>query len=133
MLTACGGGAVDGGAASEDPTSAAAGDDGGTSAIGAAGPNGGLTVQEALDSDLEGPLLVLGSYLHEEGQDPKLCTAIMESYPPQCGEPSLVVEGLNEDEIDGLQSGGSTTWTDQTQILGTVKDGVITVDPTAIG
>ncbi|MDQ3067348.1 MAG: hypothetical protein M3R12_09400, partial [Actinomycetota bacterium] len=46
---------------------------------------GGLSVQEALDSDLDGPLLVRG-YLIERDGELRLCQAILESSPPQCGE-----------------------------------------------
>jgi len=59
---------------------------------GAPSPSGGLTVQEAIDSELDGPLLVRG-YLIERSGELRLCEAILESYPPQCGEPSLKVEG----------------------------------------
>ncbi len=59
---------------------------------GAPSPSGGLTVQEAIDSELDGPLLVRG-YLIERNGELRLCEAILESYPPQCGEPSLRVKG----------------------------------------
>ena len=59
---------------------------------GAPSPSGGLTVQEAIDSELDGPLLVRG-YLIERSGELRLCEAILESYPPQCGKPSLKVEG----------------------------------------
>jgi hypothetical protein len=62
-------------------------DDAGPSA-GAPIPGGGLTVSEAIASDLEGPLQVKGYVI-----DGRLCEAILESQPPQCGEPSLRIEG----------------------------------------
>ncbi|MBA2461376.1 MAG: hypothetical protein H0V45_06380 [Actinobacteria bacterium] len=60
--------------------------------MGQPAPGGGLTVQEAMDSELDGPLQVRG-YLIERDGELRLCSAILESYPPQCGEPSLRVEG----------------------------------------
>ena len=88
---------------------------------GAAIPGGGLTVQEAIDSDLDGPLLVRG-YLIERNGELRLCEAILESYPPQCGEPSLRVEGA--------APAASEEWA---SLLGDVEDGTITVSETAIG
>jgi len=55
-------------------------------------PGGGLSVRDAIDSDLDGPLMVKG-YLIERNGELRLCEAILESSPPQCGEPSLRVEG----------------------------------------
>lgn len=49
-------------------------------------------MQEAIDSRLDGPLQVQG-FLIERAGELRLCSAILESYPPQCGEPSLRVEG----------------------------------------
>lgn len=61
-------------------------------AAGAPIPGGGLSVSEAKASALGGPLMVKG-YLIERGGEKRLCEAILESYPPQCGEPSLRIEG----------------------------------------
>lgn len=84
-------------------------------------PGGGLSVQEALDSDLDGPLLVRG-YLIERDGELRLCEAILESSPPQCGEPSLRVE-----------SETLTPSEERASVLGEVEDGTITVSETSIG
>lgn len=127
VLTACGGSGADPAA-----PGAAGSDD--AAAIGAAGPDSPLTVEEALSSAVTGPLLVEGFYLHEQGGPPRLCSASLESYPPQCGEPALVVNGLPESEIDGLTREGGTVWAEQPlQVLGNVDKGTITVDPTISG
>ena len=84
-------------------------------------PGGGLTVSEAIASELDGPLLVRG-YLIERGGELRLCEAILESHPPQCGEPSLRVEGAKPPASEEPAS-----------VLGEVEDGVITVSETAIG
>ena len=88
---------------------------------GAAIPGGGLSIQEALDSDLEGPLLVRG-YLIERDGAPRLCDAILESSPPQCGEPSLRVEGPAPASSE-----------ERVSLLGDVEGGTITVSETATG
>jgi len=88
---------------------------------GAAIPDGGLSVQEALDSDLEGPLLVRG-YLIERAGELRLCDAILESSPPQCGEPSLRVEGPAPAASERRVS-----------LLGDIESDTITVSETATG
>jgi hypothetical protein len=92
-----------------------------SASAGAPAPGGGLTVSEAIASDLEGPLLVRG-YLLERDGELRLCEAILESQPPQCGEPSLRVEG---DAPEPSQR--------QVSVLGDVADGVIGVDDTTAG
>lgn len=84
-------------------------------------PGGGLSVQDALVSELDGPLLVRG-YLIERDGELRLCDAILESSPPQCGEPSLRVE-----------SETLTPSEERASVLGEVEEGTITVSETAIG
>lgn len=88
---------------------------------GAAIPGGGLSVQEAIDSKLDGPLLVKG-YLIERAGELRLCDAILESSPPQCGEPSLRVEGPAPAASE-----------ERVSLLGDVEDGTIAVSETANG
>jgi len=78
-------------------------------------PGGGLSIQQALDSNLDGPLLVRGYLIEREGEL-RLCEAILESSPPQCGEPSLRVEGPTADPSEQRVS-----------LLGEVEGGTITV------
>ena len=99
-------------------------DEGGTSddgapAAGAAIPGGGLTIEEALETTAEGPLVVAG-YLIEQGDEIRLCSAILESYPPQCGEPSLEVRG----EVDREQVG------ERVSLIGDVDGHVLSVSET---
>jgi hypothetical protein len=97
----------------------------------AAGP--GLSIEEAIASDLDGALLVNGSLLARDGEV-RLCSALAESFPPQCGGASLVVVGVDLDEVDGLTRGGGAAWTARPiQLLGDVEDGTITVSTTALG
>ena len=101
-------------------------------------PGGGLTIEEAIASTLEGPLMVKGYLVAPEGGPVRLCSALLESYPPQCGEPSLVVEGLDLATVEGLTSTSEpdlaqVTWSDaEISILGDVEDGVITVSQTSL-
>ena len=84
-LTGCGGGDSGGNSSAND----------GGSAQGSAG--NGMTVQEALLVELDAPTLVTG-YLIEDGGTLKLCESLMESEPPQCGEPSLTIKGGTLDD-----------------------------------
>ena len=105
-------GANDGGGVAE-PTSSASGP--------------GISVGEALASDLDQPLLVNG-FLVASGDGVRLCEALAESYPPQCGGESLTVEGLDLASRDDLSEEGGVSWTDQpVQLLGDVEGGVLTV------
>ena len=100
-------------------------DDIGSNPISGVGP--GISIGEAMTSSLDGPLLVNG-HLHVQSGQVRLCEVLAESFPPQCGGTSLVVEGLDLTTMDGLTSEGSVTWSDQpVQVLGTVEGEVLTV------
>lgn len=87
---------------------------------------GGLSVSEALASDLDGPLLVKG-YVVVAGGETRLCEALAESFPPQCGGASLRVEGLDLTSVD-LRERNGVRWSAETvSLLGPVKDGTLTV------
>lgn len=95
----------------------------------AAGP--GISIDDALASSSEEQLLVNGNLL-AQGDEIRLCSALAESFPPQCGGASLVVEGLKLEEVDGLVTEGDVSWTDRPiQLLGVVSDGTLTVSENA--
>lgn len=101
-------------------------------AAGAPAPGGGITVEQALASKTRQPLLVRGALFAEPGEPVRLCAAVLESFPPRCGDPSLVVEGAPLDAVPGVQTAGGVTWAESVSLLGVVRDGVLTVDPTAL-
>jgi hypothetical protein len=111
-LAACGGGA-DGDGGEQPP------------AAGAPIPSGGLSVAEAIASDLEGPLAVRG-YVIARDDEYRLCEAILESDPPQCGEPSLRIDGPSFAELRKLSDTAA-----QVSLLGDVEGGVIRVSETS--
>lgn len=100
-------------------------------------PGGGLSIDEAIASTLAGPLMVKGFIVASEGEPVQLCSALLESYPPQCGGSSLVVKGLDLETLEGLASTNDpslaqVTWSDaEVSVLGDVEDGVITVSATS--
>jgi hypothetical protein len=113
-LTACGG---------DDDS--AAGDDTSTASTVPVGP--GISIEEALGTDSDEPLLVNGNLLVVNGE-PRLCSALAESFPPQCGGASLLITGLDLSQIDGLIVEGDVMWTDRPiQLAGVVSDGRLTM------
>jgi hypothetical protein len=95
-----------------------------TSGLGA-GP--GISIEEAIAADTDEMLLVNGNLL-ADGDEVRLCYALAESFPPQCGGPSLLVEGIKLEEVDGLITEGDVSWTDRPiQLLGIVEDETLAV------
>ena len=100
----------------------------------AAGTGTGTTavsIDEALASDSSEPLLVSGNLLAAL-DEVRLCYALAESFPPQCGGASLVVFGLDLATVDGLVTEGDVSWTDRPiELRGVVSDGTLTVSENA--
>jgi hypothetical protein len=100
-------------------------------------PGPGISIDDALASDFDEPLLVMGNLL-AQGEEVRLCSALAESFPPQCGGASLHVVGLDLEEVDGLITEGDVSWTDRPiELLGVVendtqgKDDILTVSENA--
>ena len=88
-----------------------------------------ILVEDAADH--EGPAVVTGSLL-ANGDDVRLCAALAESFPPQCGGGSISVVGLDLDSLDGLTTEGDVTWSDlPIEVEGVLADGTLTVDENA--
>ena len=87
----------------------------------AGGP--GISVQEALESELDQPLLINGSVFIDADGNALLCDAIAESFPPQCAGARLAVEGLSIEMLAPgvLQEEGEVRWAEQVQLFGTVE------------
>lgn len=91
-----------------------------------------ISVGAALASDGSAPVLVSGYLFVLEDATVLLADAILESYPPQPGGATIVVEGFSVEGMAGLQQAPSdsglaqTQWTDApVEILGTVVGGVL--------
>ena len=98
----------------------------------AVGP--GISITEALEGPVGEVLLINGFIVAREGGDVLLAEALAESYPPQAGGATLVVEGLDMGSIDGANTAEGVTWTDtQIQLTGTIEAGVLTVLSTTSG
>jgi hypothetical protein len=110
LLSACAGGAGDGRAGD-----GRAGDGGD-----AAEP---LTVPEALAQG-SGEVTVTGSLVVADGEV-RLCEVLLESFTPQCGGASLVVEDLDVEALP-LAAEGDVAWSEGGALLqGELDDGVL--------
>jgi hypothetical protein len=95
--------------------------------------DGGLTVSEALTTDATGTIAVKG-FLVEDGSGARLCEALAESYPPQCGGASIPVIGYEEVLSAPVSTAEGVTWTDvSVSLLGEIGDGTLVVDATVSG
>jgi hypothetical protein len=103
-----------------------------------AGSSGGsdeiLTIEEALASAPAEPVTVRGYLVATKDASVQLCSALAESYPPQCGGASLVLDGLDLATVQGLTTPtepdyAHTSWTESPiSVHGTLSNGVLTVD-----
>ena len=90
---------------------------------------GELTVEEALVSGRDGRLTVTGALFVVKGRPARLCSAIAESYPPQCGGASVIVEGLEPSSIPELEVEGDVAWAESVALVGTLEDAVLRLAP----
>ena len=82
----------------------------------------GMTVAEALGHRATDDLVtVSGALFVDPGGTVRLCDAIAESFPPQCGGERIVVEGLNLDAIANLQTEGDVSWAEGVTLFGSVE------------
>jgi hypothetical protein len=86
-----------------------------------------FTVAEALRTEADGPIRVRGTLI-ADAREVRLCSAILESHPPQCGQPSLRVRGLDLVGVSNMEQARGVRWTNREATLtGEVEDGVLTV------
>lgn len=70
---------------------------------------GPITVEQLLARSADTPVAVQG-LLHVDHGVARLCAAILESYPPQCGEPSAELVGLDLSSVAGTTTAEGVTW-----------------------
>jgi hypothetical protein len=91
--------------------------------------DGGLTVTDALETDATGIIAVSG-FIVADAAGVRLCEALAESFPPQCGGPSILLEGLEQIDPDELSTEGDVSWTDYAvTVFGELTDGTLVADP----
>jgi hypothetical protein len=93
---------------------------------------GGLTISEALTTDASGILAVQGFYV-DDSNGTRLCEALAESFPPQCGGANVGLGDLSGIDLGELQSNGGVTWSDDVVVvIGELIDGVLVPTPTSL-
>jgi len=109
-----------------------ASDPGGTSGIMLA--DSGLSVAEASALPAGGdPVAVRAYVIVAPDGSARLCDALAESSPPQCGGASLALTGLPDGFLTGLRSAQGVRWTDAPlQLIGRVRGDEFANDPEAL-
>jgi hypothetical protein len=81
-----------------------------------------LSVAEALTHGPTDDLVtVTGTLFVDASGTVRLCDAILESFPPQCGGDRIEVEGLDVDSIATLQTEGDVSWAQGVTLFGSVE------------
>jgi hypothetical protein len=82
----------------------------------------GMSVAEALGHQATDDLVtVTGALFVDADGTVRLCDAIAESFPPQCGGERIVVEGLDLAAVAGLQTEGDISWAENVTLFGSVE------------
>jgi hypothetical protein len=83
-----------------------------------------VAIEDVIEADTDVSVRVRGPAFRVAGTT-RICSAILESFPPQCGEPSLVVEGWDIDSAERARTEGSVTWVEDVELAGPIHDGVL--------
>ena len=82
----------------------------------------GMSVAEALGHQATDDLVtVIGALFVDAAGTVRLCDAIAESFPPQCGGERIVVEGLDLAAVGDLQTDGEVSWAESVTLFGSVE------------
>jgi hypothetical protein len=82
----------------------------------------GMSVTDALDHRATDDLVTVSGALFANADGTVvLCSAIAESFPPQCGGDRIHVEGLDLDDVPGLQVEGDVAWAEGVTLFGSVE------------
>lgn len=80
-----------------------------------------ITVEDALTVRSAGDVVSVGGAIFvDAGGTVRLCDAIAESFPPQCGGRSVVIEGLDLGALD-LEEASGVRWAESVSVLGRLE------------
>ncbi len=89
--------------------------------------DGGLSVADAIAYKGDEAVAVQGFVVIQEGVA-RLCDALAESFPPQCGQAGIVIVNPQDLPDTDLVEEGTTQWSDDVvSVLGYIEDGELTV------
>jgi hypothetical protein len=82
----------------------------------------GISVADALGHGPTDDIVTVSGALFVDADGiVRLCEAIAESFPPQCGGLRITVEGLDLDDVVGLQEANGVRWAEAVTLLGSVE------------
>ena len=91
-------------------------------ADGAPGDGPGMSIADALAHGPTDDLVsVSGALFVAPDGTVRLCDAIAESFPPQCGGASIVVTGLDLSTVADLQEANGVRWVESVVLFGSVE------------
>ena len=91
-------------------------------ADGGSGDEPGMSVADSLAHGPTDDLLsVSGALFVDQDGTVRLCDAIAESFPPQCGGASIEVRGLDLSTVADLQEADGVRWADSVVLFGSVE------------
>jgi len=91
-------------------------------ADGGPGDGPGLSVADALTHGPTDDLVtVTGALFVDADGTVRLCDAIAESFPPQCGGDRIVVTGLDLADVPDLQEENGVSWAESATLFGSVE------------
>jgi hypothetical protein len=92
-----------------------------TQANGGVGDDG-MSVAEALTHQATDDLVIVkGALFVDADGTVRLCDAIAESFPPQCGGARIDVQGLDLAEVADLQAANGVQWAESVVLFGSVE------------
>jgi hypothetical protein len=95
---------------------------------GPADAGGAMYVDEAVANQASGEVRLRGYVIGREGGPTRLCEEMLESFPPQCGGASVLVEGLDPESIGELSRQEQVFWTSrEIELEGVLDSGVLRV------
>jgi hypothetical protein len=83
------------------------------------------TVSEALSSNDPAEVSVRGYVLARPDGTAWLCTGMAGSFPPQCGEPSLELTGLDATQLPDHDPASGVRWSGETTVAGVLRENVL--------
>ena len=87
-------------------------------------PPPGVPVATVVGTEIDGGFEILGFYVFD-GSTGRICEALAESFPPQCGRASIEVDNSAGVDLGLLMSAQGVTWSEgRILVNGSVIDGV---------